>query len=56
MEANAKAINLLKMELEEVKKQELLAVIFFDGEHREKINYYKKKRKEIEKMIEEYNK
>ena len=56
MKANVKAIDLLKMELEEVKKRELLAVIFFDGEHREKINQLRKKRKEIEKMIEEYKK
>ena len=53
MKANIKQIDLLKMELEEVKKQMLLAVIFFDGENRDKINFYKEKRRKIEEMIEE---
>ena len=51
-----KKIDLLKDELEKVKKELLLAVIFFDGEHREKINQLRKKRKEIEEMIEECKK
>ena len=51
-----KKIDLLKNELEEVKKRMLLAVIFFDGEHREKINYYRKRKEEIEEMIKECEK
>jgi hypothetical protein len=51
MEANVKAIDLLKNELEEVKKEMLLAAIF--GE-REKFFSLKPKKKELEKEIEEY--
>lgn len=46
-----------KREIEYYKQKELLAAVFFDGEHRETLNYYKKKRKEAEEMlkaIEEY--
>lgn len=39
--------------LEYCKQKELLAVIFFDGENRSIINYWKNKRKEVEKMISE---
>jgi hypothetical protein len=39
-----------------MKKKQLLAVIFFDGENRNEINFYKEKRKEVERMIEEYKK
>lgn len=41
----------LERELEFYKKKELLAVVFFDGEDRTKINYYRNKKKEVEKMI-----
>ncbi len=46
-------LNSLKEELEYYKKKELLSVIFFDGNDRSKINFYRDKKKEIEKMIKE---
>ena len=56
MEANVKAIELLKNELEEVKKEMLLAVIFFDGEDRSKIELLKNKKKGIEKDLDKLEK
>ena len=43
----------LSRKLEYCKQKELVAVIFFDGEDRSKINFWKQKRKEIEKRIKE---
>ena len=48
---NKKEVERLKEKLEYCKHQQLLSVIFFDGENREAINYWKNKRKEIEKML-----
>ncbi len=44
----------LEEKLEYCKKQQMLAVIFFDGEDRRKINFWKQKRKEVEEMLKEY--
>ena len=43
----------LMKKLEYYKQKELLSVIFFDGENRSIINYWKNKRKEVEKMLSE---
>jgi hypothetical protein len=44
-------VNDLKRKIEYCKQKELLAAIFFDGEDRSRINYWKNKRKEVEEML-----